>query len=323
MHRLHNLFAPMNNQTNRTSASAVIDNSTVISIAPVTLAAPSRGADLQLRISAPVGGKALPVIVFSHGNNQSLHAYGPLTDYWAAHGFVVIQPAHLDSWALDLAEDDSRRPHFWRYREDDLVRVLDDLRRIEQGVPAIQDRLDHNRIAVAGHSWGATTASMLLGATHPDPDNGRVVDIADARVKAGILLCVAGTGGDNLSPFAAARFPFMNPDFSGMRTPTLVVAGDKDQSPFSIRGPEWRREAYDLSPSPKALLTVFGGEHWLGGIHSYEFNTGDANRARVATIQRLSTAYLSHALNATDPAWSKVALAESKCGAAPGEIEEK
>lgn len=61
----------------------------IVSIAPITLPSPGRGIDLHVRVSAPITGDALPVIVFSHGNGQSLHAYGPLADYWAAHGFVV------------------------------------------------------------------------------------------------------------------------------------------------------------------------------------------------------------------------------------------
>ena len=72
-------------------------------------------------------GNALPVIIFSHGNGQSLHAYGPLADHWAAYGFVVIQPTHLDSRTLGLAPDDPRRPHLWRFREEDLAAVLDGL----------------------------------------------------------------------------------------------------------------------------------------------------------------------------------------------------
>jgi pimeloyl-ACP methyl ester carboxylesterase len=76
-----------------------------------------------------------------------------------------------------------RRPQFWRFRETDLVAVLDGLDHIEHQAPMIRGRLDRSRIAVAGHSWGGQTASTLLGATHPDPDDGSVVDRKDARIK--------------------------------------------------------------------------------------------------------------------------------------------
>lgn len=298
--------------------------SPVLSVAPISVAAPGRGEDLQLRISAPVTGSALPILIFSHGYGQSLHTYGPLVHHWAAHGFVVIQPTHLDSRMLALAADDPRQPQLWRFREQDLKRILDELDAIEEAVPSISGRLDQSRIAVAGHSWGAQTASMLLGATHPDPDDGATVNITDKRIKAGVLLTVPGTGGANLSPFAAAHFPFMHPDFSAMSTPTLVVAGDNDHGAISVLGPEWWRQAYDLSPGQKALFTVFGGEHSLGGISNYEAKeTTDENPARVAAVQRISTAFLLSALSGDDTSFNE-AVARIEADAVPqGAIETK
>lgn len=298
--------------------------SPVLSFAPVRIAAPERGQDLHLRVSAPAEGTDLPVILFSHGAGQSLHAYGPLVNHWAGRGFVVIQPTHLDARLLRLAPDDPRRPRFWRFRESDLTRSLDALDEIEAAVPGLRGRVDLGRIAVAGHSWGAQTASMLLGAIHPDPDDGSVANIADERVKAGVLMAIPGTGGENLSPFAAAHFPFMQPDFSGMTAPALVVAGDNDKGAMTVRGPDWWREAYDLGPSPKALLTLYGGEHSLGGIPNYEAReTTDESPARLAAVQALSTAYLRSALDPGDPAWDE-AVAELRAGADPqGAVETK
>ena len=276
----------------------------IVSIAPITLPCPGRGVDLHVRVSLPIAGDALPVIIFSHGNGQSLHAYGPLADYWAAHGFVVIQPTHLDSRMLGLAPDDPRRPQLSRFREEDLAAVLDGLDRIESEAPMIRGRLERSRIAVAGHSWGGQTASTLLGATHPDPDDGSAVNRKDNRVKAGVLLAVPGSGGKYLSQRAAQAFPFMHPDFSTMTAPTLIVAGDHDQGGLTVRGPDWLRDAYDLSPSPKALFTTFGGEHALGGIPGYEApETTDERSQRVAAIQRLSTSFLRSALYPGDPAF--------------------
>lgn len=210
----------------------------VVSIAPISLPSVGRGVDLQVRVSAPISGDALPIIIFSHGNGQSLHAYTPLTNYWAAHGFAVIQPTHLDSRVLGVAADDPRRPQFWRFREEDMAAVLDGLDLIESIVPMTRGRLDRSRIAVAGHSWGGQTASTLLGATHPDPDDGSVVDRKDARIKAGVLLATPGNGGEDLSAFAARSLPFMHPDFSSMTTPTLVIAGDADKGGLTMRGPD-------------------------------------------------------------------------------------
>lgn len=80
--------------------------SPVVSVKPIVLSAPGRGENLQVRVSAPTNGRNLPIIVFSHGSGSSLEGYGPLVDFWAAHGFVVIQPTHLDSRTLGLPQDD-------------------------------------------------------------------------------------------------------------------------------------------------------------------------------------------------------------------------
>jgi len=54
-----------------------------------------------------------------------------------------------------------------------------------------------------------------------------------------------------------------------MKIPALITAGDHDQSPLSVRGPDWWTDGYTLSPGEKSLLTVFGAEHSQGGIHAY------------------------------------------------------
>lgn len=297
--------------------------SPVISIAPISLPSRNRGADLQLRVSAPTVGDGLPVILFSHGNGQSFHAYAPLVDYWAAYGFVVIQPTHLDSRILCLSPDDPRRPNFWRFREQDLETILDGLDLIEQDAAPVRGRLDRSRIAVAGHSWGGQTASMFLGARHPDPADGSIISRKDDRVKAGVLLAVPGSGGD-LTEHAARTFPFLYPDYSTMTAPTLIVAGDHDHGRLSVRGPDWWRDAYDLSPAPKALFTAFGGEHALGGIPGYEAReTTDERPQRVAAIQRISTAFLQSTLYPGDLAFAETIASLTAESAPEGNVETK
>ncbi|MFG1613536.1 alpha/beta hydrolase family protein [Nonomuraea wenchangensis] len=276
----------------------------VVSVKPVVLPAPDRGEDLRVRVSAPVTGRDLPVVVLSHGFGWSMDGYGPLADHWAAHGFVVVQPTHLDSRTLALPPDDPRTPLIWRWRVADLTHVLDRLDAVEDAVPGLAGRLDRDRIAVAGHSWGGQTASMLLGARVLDAAGRPGEDLSDRRVSAGVLLATPGSGGADLTPFAAEHFPFMNPDFARMTTPALVVAGDQDRSALSVRGPDWFADPYRLSPGGKSLLTLFGAEHSLGGIVGHgAAETTDESPARVALVQRLTTAYLRSALDPGDPAW--------------------
>jgi predicted dienelactone hydrolase len=280
----------------------------VLSISPVVLPTPGRAVDLQVRVSAPVTGSELPIILLSHGlgysnNLSSLNGYAPLANFWAAHGFVVIQPTHLDSRTLSHLNLDG--PH-WRSRAEDMKRILDQLDAIEAAVPQLLGRLDRSRVAVAGHSMGGHTASLLLGARLTDPHNGTEVDLAEPRIKAGVLLAAPGRGGDALTEFVIENYSFfVTTDFSTMTTPALVVAGDKDTSThLTVRGADWHTDPYFLAPGPKSLLTLFDAEHGLGGISGYDVaETTDENRERVAAVGRLTRAYLRTQLYPADSAW--------------------
>ncbi|MGW5761790.1 alpha/beta hydrolase family protein [Streptomyces tendae] len=278
----------------------------VVSVKPVVLPAPERAEDLRVRVSAPVTGHRLPVVLLAHGFGSSLDGYGPLADHWAAHGFVVVQPTHLDSRTVGLAEHDPRRPGLWRSRVEDMRRILDDLDVVEAAVPGLAGRLDRSRVAAAGHSFGGQTAGILLGLRVRDPATGEAEDLSDPRVRVGVLLATAGAGGDALTPFAAEHLPWLrHPDFSRMTAPALVVAGDEDDLPLTVRGADWTVDPYVLSPGEKSLLTLFGAEHFLGGISGYEAaETTDENPAHVALVQRVTLAYLRHALGVDSTAWA-------------------
>ncbi|MCC7051940.1 MAG: hypothetical protein IT355_01650 [Gemmatimonadaceae bacterium] len=302
--------------------------SPVVSFSPVVLPAAGRAVDLQLRVSAPLNGADLPVILLSHGHGRSnhlssLHGYAPLANFWAAHGFVVVQPTHLSSKTLSLDGPDA--PLFWRSRVADMSRIIDELDAIQAATPLLAGRIDVTRIAVAGHSMGGHTASMLLGMRLVDPESGAEVSVQEPRIKAGVLLAAPGSGGADLSAAAAEHYAFFSrPSFAQMSTPALIVVGDADVSPhLTVRGADWHADAYRLSPGPKSLLTLFGGEHGLGGVSGYDVaETTDENPERVAVVQRITLAYLRTALTIDDTAWPSAVDVMEHAGA-PGRVESK
>ncbi len=305
--------------------------SRVISVSPIVLPAPRRAVDLQVRVSAPATGQELPVILLSHGhgrsnNLSSLNGYGPLASFWAARGFVVIQPTHLDSTTLTLDPGDPEAPLYWRSRAEDMTRIIDQLDTIVAGVPELSGRLDTSKIAAVGHSLGGHTTSLLLGARLTDPDDGTDVNLSEPRIKAGVLLAAPGRGGDALSEFAAANYSFFSTtDFARMTTPALIVAGGKDDSPhLTVAGASWHADPYFLAPAPKALLTLFDAEHGLGGVSGYDAaETTDENPERVAAVQRLTWAYLRTELFPDDPAWQTAQTALMSAENPLGRVESK
>jgi len=302
----------MNNLITSAGHLPICEPHVTVSITPVEIDMPGRSQSLELRITAPLSGRDLPVILLSHGHGPSLYiaskdGYGPLANFYAEHGFAVIQPTHANSKVAGLGTDAPGAPLFWRARVEELKAILDQIDTLEARVPIVSGRLDHERIAAVGHSMGGQTVGMLLGARLSDPKvpDASDVDLSDPRIKAGVLLAAPGNGGSSLSAFAAENYSALNPNFSHMATKTLVVAGDSDVNPhLTTRGADWHEDPYHDSPGADCLLTLRGGKHGLGGISGYDAKeTTDEDPDRLAVTQRMTWAYLRSALYTTDPAW--------------------
>ncbi|MEM7683176.1 MAG: alpha/beta fold hydrolase [Pseudomonadota bacterium] len=322
----------MNNLITDARHIPVNDAVQTIAINPVTLSVPRRGVPLEMRITLPLVGHDLPIILLSHGHGPSLYipskdGYGPLANFYAEHGFAVIQPTHVNSKVGGLPTDAPGGPLFWRSRVEDVSLILDRLDEIEAAVPAIAGRLDHDKVAAVGHSLGGQTAGMLLGARltdHKDPD-AVDVDLRDVRIKAGVLLAAPGKGGADLSDFARENYSALNPDFSHMTTRTLVVAGDSDMAAhLTTRGPDWYRDPFRESPGAEAMLTLVGGRHGLGGVSGYDAKeTSDEDPDRLAIVQRMTWAFLRSALHEGIEAWSEACTALQGQASSHGVLELK
>ncbi len=322
----------MNNLIDTTRHIPINGAVPTVSVSPVTLPAPDRGLPLELRITAPVGGRDLPIILLSHGHGPSLYlpskdGYGPLVSFYAEHGFAVIQPTHANSKVAGLDPGAPGGPLFWRSRVEDMTLILDRLDEIEGMVPAVAGRLDHGRVAAVGHSMGAQTVAMLLGARLTDPKDptARDVNVSEPRIRAGVLLAAPGNGGDDLSAFAAETYSALNPDYGHMTTRTLVVFGDSDVSPhLTRRGADWHADPFHHGPGSDGLLTLFGAKHGLGGVAGYDAKeTDDEDPDRLAVTQRMSWAYLRSALHEGDPAWADACEALARHANGLGRVDRK
>lgn len=260
---------------------------------------------IRVRLTAPAAGRQLPVLLFSHGAGYSGDDYLKLADYWAAHGFVVVQPTHLDARILHTAADDPRQPRAWHLRRDDMVAVLDALPAIAARTPALAGRIDAARIVVAGHSYGGFTAELLLGATTADPQTGARDDLSDPRILGGILLSAPG-GFDGLTEEWTQRGNFLKVDWSTMTKPALIMIGQTDASPMSTRGADWHVDPFDRSPAGRVCLVAFtNAGHFLGGIgHDGPPAAHDPDDAQVvAMIQQATLAWARALVDGKPRGW--------------------
>jgi predicted dienelactone hydrolase len=154
----------------------------------------------------PLAPGAHPLLVWSHGRSGTRSSYGMLCEGLASRGYIVIAPDHpgdtLADWLLGAAVDDATNE---QHRVGDVRFVLDTALGVRAGLD-LAAAIDTERIAVAGHSYGAFTALALAGA-----------EPADTRVRA-----IAGLQSltRTLSRQTLAR----------VHVPTLLLVGAQDKT---------------------------------------------------------------------------------------------
>ncbi len=305
----------MNNIIDLSRTIPTPDPQLTVAYTPITLPMAGR-SPLELRLTAPAEGDDLPIVLLSHGAGPSNYipskdGYAPLAQFWAERGFAVIQPTHGNSPVAGLPRDAPGAPYFWRERVSEMTAILDRLDEVERQASAVAGRLDHRRIAAAGHSFGGYTVGLLLGARLQGES------FADRRICAGILLAAPGRGGGDLTAESAARFPFFDVDFSNMTTRSLVVCGADDDPHFTSRGPEWHADAFHDSSGAEALIYLEGVGHGLGGIAGLDAKETETEAPdSLEATRRLSLAWLRTALGADVDAWvNATASLEGPAGA--------
>jgi len=230
------------------------------------------------------GTGPFPIIIFSPGYGGSSHGYEGLISYWVSYGYVCIRPAHADAGALKDAmndllamrrEDkapanDRRRQHQpvntaeaakarpnpaemiwekerepqWRDRVRDVVLILDSLTDLEKEYPELAGKMDHARIGVGGHSYGAFTAMLAAGTkTFSTPP----LALGDPRVKAMMAMSPQGV---------AANRGLTADSWRDLKVPSMFMTGTRDFGANETETPEWRRTSFDNAPAGDKYLAV-------------------------------------------------------------------
>jgi dienelactone hydrolase len=318
--------------TRFTDAAGIPVNASVpiTAYSPVVLDMPGRPVPLALKVTMPALGEKLPIILLSHGHGASnflasYEGYGPVANFWAAHGFAVIQPTHLNAMGLGLRDSGlPDAPTFWHARVLDMRYIVDHIDEVEAAVPGLAVRkLDHDRIGAVGHSLGGSTVGLLLGMRVLDPKDDRPKDLSDPRVKAGVIIAAPGINDGHLGPFAQRFAMLQHIDYDAMKGAALVIAGDKDLNPNFSQRLSYRWDAFTHSPGGnKALLTFRGAGHIFGGISGYDsVETDDESPERVAALRAMVWAYLRSQLYVDDPAWKNAVAALESMTPPPAMLE--
>lgn len=181
--------------------------------------------------AAVADGSAWPVILFSPGYGATRSFYTGLAADLASRGYVVLAVDHPYEAAVTQLADgrvaapapDAGKTEAERHadmerqvvvRVADLRFVLDQIARPNQLAPVLAGRLDANRVAAIGHSFGGASAALLAS---QDPRIGAAADIdgmlyGDVRGETfrGPFLLVESDGTHAISPYVAATQAVMS-----------------------------------------------------------------------------------------------------------------
>jgi len=244
---------------------------------------------VPVRLYLPAAASAaqpVPLVVFSHGIGGSRRGYSYLGRHWASQGWASLHLQHVGSdrslWGgnplavagrLQAAAQESEATA----RVQDLRFALDQLL-----AGPLAARFDAGRIVAAGHSYGANTTLLAVGARVER--DGRPLDLRDARLKAAIVISAPPFYGEA----AAERI------LGGITVPSLHITATED----TIRVPGYyspatdRVAVYEATGGAGKTLAVFeGGSH---SIFTDRAGTGGAllNPQVKAATQALSMAFL-------------------------------
>lgn len=221
-----------------------------------------RTREVPAKIYYPkTGDGPFPVIIFSHGLGGTREGYEYLGRHWARQGYVSVHlqhPGSDDSVWRDAAVSDkmgamrraAANPGNAINRPLDVSFAIDQLDKLNQN-PPFQNKLDLDRIGVAGHSFGAYTTLAIAGQTFL-PRNGKGNSLADPRFKAAIPM----------SAPAPANQRQLDEVYGRIRIPCFHMTGTKDSSPIGDTKPEERRLPFDHSNgSDQFLITFKDGAH--------------------------------------------------------------
>jgi len=120
----------------------------------------------------------MPVVIFSHGITGTRHLHQAMYEHLVSHGYIVVAPDHSfdanltifpDGHTADYRSDITGHPDSanvrimqMNTRVADIIFILDQLDKIQSGKieSQINGKIDLEKIAVGGHSYGGSTATV-------------------------------------------------------------------------------------------------------------------------------------------------------------------
>jgi predicted dienelactone hydrolase len=216
---------------------------------------------------APIAGRALPLVVISHGSGGSLAGHYDTALALARAGFVAASVTHAgDSW-----DTPNRRAEIWR-RPAQFKALIDYMLTAWPG----RDRIDPARVGAFGFSAGGFTVLVAAGATpslsavapycrtHPATYTCNIVKGAQAEVAGGAALPASAWAHDPEIKAIVVAAPAVGFSFGreGLKAVTVPVQLWKAELDHILPAPDYADAVRADLPKPPELHVVANADHY-------------------------------------------------------------
>ncbi len=238
---------------------------------------------VPLKIFYPQTGGPYPLVVLSHGTFSSIDRYDRIANYWAAQGYVVILPQHKDANYGVQPTSYAFMQGVAMSRAEDMSLVLDELATLEQQLPALAGKINHDHYVAAGHSIGTQVAMLVTGMQFKTGYSGELMVDAEDRFAA--LILVSDPGKMRLMPADT---------WQASNVPTFMATGTDDFGLMGKRGKSAEAQS-EVLPSDARVdrysLLLEGGDHYFGGLIQKDVDA-EPDAEGLAIFNATSSAFL-------------------------------
>jgi dienelactone hydrolase len=214
----------------------------------------SRNRAVPARLYLPAEqSEAVPLVVFSHGIGGSREGYSYIGRYLAANGMAALHVQHVGSdrnvWfgnplAMIGRLQDAAKETEAINRAKDIRFALDQVLQDAD----LSKKIDAQRIAAAGHSYGANTTMLVAGARVQR--EGQALDFADPRIKAAVII--------SAPPFYGEGDPGKIVGSINVPSLHITATGDEIKIPGYYSSAKDRVAVYEAAgPRSAKMLAVF------------------------------------------------------------------
>jgi hypothetical protein len=257
----------------------------VVTIERVVLNDPVQQRDVTLRVLYPVGDGPFPVVVYSTGMFCIPQMYDSVIAHWASHGYIVIQPNHVDSPNNDRPPTMDELKTVVASRLRDVSFVIDSLDAMSANI-GLTEKVDSEQVAIAGHSFGAVVAMIKTGLVLKPEYRGNWGPTFDERFRVAVLMSGVGHGMREMADDA----------FDGLRRPIFSSGGTNDVGRVDIGDltpKEWRMQPFLLAPpGDKYVVITAGSDHYLGGLICKPREDSVPDVAALAVVRAMTSVFL-------------------------------